>query len=80
MSQGMKEIKKMIKSVNSTKEITRAMELVSSSKLRQARKYLEKVELYEKIVAKSITGLLPSIAKLAYVEDKKEKENTSFLL
>ncbi|GAA0122901.1 ATP synthase F1 subunit gamma [Clostridium faecium] len=73
MSQGMKEIKKMIKSVNSTKEITRAMELVSSSKLRQARKYLEKVELYEKIVAKSITGLLPSIAKLAYVEDKKRE-------
>ncbi len=73
MAQGMKEIKRMIKSVNSTKEITRAMELVSSSKLRQARKRLERLESYQKIVLKSINGLLASVAKLAYPEDEKRE-------
>ena len=37
----MKDIKRRIKSVESTKQITKAMELVASSKLRRAK---EKVE------------------------------------
>ena len=38
---GMKDIKRRIKSVESTMQITKAMELVASSKLRKAK---EKVE------------------------------------
>ena len=41
----MKEIKTRIKSVESTKQITKAMELVSSSKFRKAK---ERAEGYKK--------------------------------
>ena len=40
----MKEIKLRIKSVESTMQITKAMELVASSKLRRAKERVEKVE------------------------------------
>lgn len=39
---GMKDIKRRIKSVESTKQITKAMELVASSKLRKAKERVEK--------------------------------------
>ena len=37
MGVGMKDIKRRIKSVSNTKQITKAMELVSSAKLRRAK-------------------------------------------
>lgn len=43
---GMLDIKRRIKSVNSTKQITKAMELVSSAKLRRARERAEKTRPY----------------------------------
>ncbi|NMA83912.1 MAG: ATP synthase F1 subunit gamma [Epulopiscium sp.] len=42
----MREIKQRIKSVNSTKQITKAMNLVSAAKLQQARGKLEQVRPY----------------------------------
>ena len=44
MAGSMKEIKLRIKSVESTMQITKAMELVASSKLRRAKERVEKVE------------------------------------
>ena len=38
-SGNMKDIKRRVKSVESTMQITKAMELVASSKLRKARQY-----------------------------------------
>ena len=43
---GMKEIKNRIKSVESTKQITKAMELVSSSKFRKAKEKAESTRFY----------------------------------
>lgn len=65
MTQGMKEIKRTIKSVSSTKEITMAMELVSSAKLKKARKQLESLESYKTIVLDSFKRILSSSANLS---------------
>ena len=44
MASGMKDIKRRIKSVESTMQITKAMELVASSKLRRAKEKAERAE------------------------------------
>ena len=44
MGASMKEIKNRIKSVQSTRQITKAMELVASSKVRRARERIERTE------------------------------------
>lgn len=61
---GMKDIKRRIKSVESTMQITKAMELVSSSKLRKAKEKVENSRPYFKIlydtmhkIASNTTGL-----------------------
>ena len=46
----MKEIKLRIKSVQSTRQITKAMELVASSKVRRARERIERTEPYFNIL------------------------------
>lgn len=80
MAQGMKEIKRMIKSVSSTKEITMAMELVSSAKLKKARKRLESLESYQKNVIESIRRVLSSAAKLAYLDEAVSEEKKLFIV
>ena len=54
MAIGMKDIKRRIKSVESTKQITKAMELVASSKLRKAKKTVENARPYFKILYETI--------------------------
>lgn len=51
MPGGMQEIKRRIKSVESTKKITKAMELVATSKLRKTRNQLEQSKPYYTNVA-----------------------------
>ena len=46
----MKAIKRRIKSVESTMQITKAMELVSSSKLRRAKERADKAVPYERFM------------------------------
>ena len=41
MAKGMREIKRQIKSVQNTKQITKAMEMVAASKLRKAQEKAE---------------------------------------
>ncbi len=43
---GARDIKRRIKSVNSTKQITKAMELVSTAKLKRRKNYLEAIKPY----------------------------------
>ncbi len=43
---GMKDIKRRMKSINNTKQITKAMELVSSAKLRRAKEKVESARPY----------------------------------
>ncbi|WP_066506045.1 ATP synthase F1 subunit gamma [Abyssisolibacter fermentans] len=58
MAQGMRDIKRRIRSVSNTKKITKAMELVSSAKLRKARGRLEKTRPYFDTVVRSINDIL----------------------
>jgi len=58
MPQGLNEIKRRIKSVNSTKQITKAMELVSTAKLKKARSRLDKSKVYFHTVSSSINDVL----------------------
>ena len=52
----MKAIKTRIKSVESTRQITKAMELVATSKLRRAKERAERTRPYHEVLAQAISG------------------------
>ena len=55
---GMRDIKRRIKSVKSTKQITKAMEMVASAKLRKTRSRLEESRPFTRAWKKAILGFL----------------------
>ena len=55
---GMKEIKARIKSVESTMQITKAMELVATSKLRRAKENVERTRPFYEILGDAIDDIL----------------------
>ena len=57
-SANMKDIKRRIKSVESTMQITKAMGLVASSKLRRAREKSDKVKLYFDVLYETIHEII----------------------
>ena len=57
MGASMKDIKSRIKSVESTMQITKAMELVSSSKLRRAKERAENARPFFNVLYKTVSGL-----------------------
>ena len=61
MSASMKDIKDRIKSVEGTMQITKAMELVSSSKLRKAKERAERARPFFNILYETISELSDSI-------------------
>ena len=56
----MNDIKSRIKSVTGTMQITKAMELVATSKLRRAREKIEKSRPFHKIIGEAINGIMSS--------------------
>lgn len=60
MSGSMQEIKRRIKSVESTKKITKAMELVATSKLRKTRNQLDELKPYYQKVRETCAEILAS--------------------
>lgn len=54
----MQDIKRRIKSVNSTKQITKAMELVASAKMKKTRERLEKTRPYFNAVGDAINDII----------------------
>lgn len=58
MAQSTKEIKSRIRGVSSTRQITKAMELVSSSKLKRARRSLEQSRPYYNTILANIQDVL----------------------
>ena len=79
MANDMQSIKRRIKSVESTKKITKAMQLVATSKLRKARKQMDELrpyytENYKLIPILGIDGLLnkavEDLVVNAILEDK----------
>ena len=53
----MNDIKGRIKSVSGTMQITKAMELVATSKLRRAREKIESSRPFHKIIREAIDGI-----------------------
>ena len=61
----MKDIKLRIKSVESTMQITKAMELVASSKLRRAKERVEKSRPYFEVLHAALSDIAASNAELS---------------
>ena len=78
---GMQDIKRRIKSVDSTKQITKAMELVSSAKLRRARMRVEENRPYFEKIEETIQGILPHTKELKnpYI-DQREVKKTGYIV
>ena len=55
---GMNDIKARIKSVESTMQITKAMELVATSKLRRAKETVERTRPYTKVLSEAMTDII----------------------
>lgn len=79
--ESMQDIKRRIKSVGSTKQITNAMELVSSSKLKKARKRLTKTEPYFLTVSRSIKDILATSRGISHpMLEKREVKNRCYII
>lgn len=61
MAQGKLAIKARIRSVDSTKKITKAMQLVASSKLQKQKQYMEENREYAHYLKESVTDILSSL-------------------
>ncbi len=73
---GTKDIKRKIKSVNNTRQITKAMELVSTAKLKKAKDKMNLTKPYFKTVLEAIDGIISSqkFIKNIYLEDRESKK------
>ena len=69
------DIKARIKSINDTRQITKAMELISVSKVKRAQEYFDKNLLYFKSLIKAISDLL---VNGDCADDCEKYFNTSF--
>ncbi len=78
----MKEIKLRIKSVQSTMQITKAMELVASSKLRRAKERIERTEPYFNIVHDTLSTIAYGKRdfRSPFVEPREEIKKICYLM
>ncbi|SES83420.1 ATP synthase F1 subcomplex gamma subunit [Natronincola peptidivorans] len=78
---GMQDIKRRIKSVNSTKQITKAMELVSSAKLRKAKERLEKTRPYFKTIKSTVEEIVASTKGIQHeFLNSREVKKTGYIV
>ena len=82
MGASMKEIKNRIKSVQSTRQITKAMELVASSKVRRARERIERTEPFFNILYETMTGIAYGKRdfKSPFVEPREEIKKVCYVI
>ena len=83
MPGGLQEIKRRIKSVESTKKITKAMELVATSKLRKTRNQLEQSKPYYTNVAQTVAEILANCKgnnDSIYLVENKDIEKEVFIV
>ena len=73
MGASLKQIKTRIKSVEGTRQITKAMELVSTLKLRRAKERAENVRPYHDVLAEAIVGLQAGAAESPSVFTSQRK-------
>ncbi len=76
-----RDIKRRIKGISSTKQITKAMELVSSAKLRKSRERLEKTRPYYNVILDNINNVLNSTGNIKHpLLVKREIKNSLFIV
>ncbi len=81
LAQSTKEIKRRIRGISSTKQITKAMELVSSSKLKRARRSLEQSRPYYNTVLENIQDILSVEKNLKHpLLDNREIKNSLYIV
>lgn len=81
MAKSMQGISRRIRGVSSTMQITRAMEMVSSVKLRRARATLEKSRPYYQVVLKDIQSILSSIRGVKHpLLEEREIKSTLYIV
>ncbi|MBV1758808.1 MAG: ATP synthase F1 subunit gamma [Dethiosulfatibacter sp.] len=81
MAQNMIDVKRRIKSVTSTMQITKAMELVATAKLKRARKKLEATKPYFETILESIAEIMAHTKgfKHSFI-DGRQINNTLFIV
>lgn len=78
---GARDIKRKIKSVSNTKQITKAMELVSSAKLRKAKSKLDITKPYFNTVLDTIRSIIKSEKSLKHKYlNRREVKNTLYIV
>ncbi len=81
MAASMKDIKNRIKSIENTMQITKAMELVATSKLRHAKKTIESTEPYFNSIKKAMASISANFREKNNVFfGKKEVKNRLFVV
>lgn len=80
MAQGTKDIKRRIQSIGSIMQITNAMELVASAKLRKSRNRLDSTKPYFETVYENITDILSSTSEKSPLMDQREVKNRAILI
>ena len=77
----MKQIKTRIKSVESTRQITKAMELVATSKLRKAKQRVENARPYHEVMLDAISSLQAGVAENPTVfAEQREVRRTCYVV
>lgn len=79
MAQSTREIKRRMKGIGSTRQITKAMELVSSTKVRKRRIKLEKTRPYYNTVLKSIQEVLKNVSINHPLLQEREVKNSLYI-
>ncbi|MGN1089521.1 MAG: ATP synthase F1 subunit gamma [Huintestinicola sp.] len=79
-SGNMKDIKRRIKSVESTMQITKAMELVASSKLRKAKEKADKARPYFKVLYDTMCDIQAENPKFLSPFTKKNQKGKALLI
>ena len=81
MAAGMNDIKARIKSVESTMQITKAMELVATSKLRRAKETVERTRPFYQILGKAINDIVSiSDERLQVWFDDSQSDKTLYIV
>ena len=80
MAGGAKDIKRRIQSIGSIMQITNAMELVASAKLRKTRERLETTKPYFDTVYDNISHILSSTSEKSDLMDQREVKNRAILI
>lgn len=76
-----RDIRRRIRGISSTKQITKAMELVSSAKLRRARERLDKSRPYYETVLSNIQDVLATTGNMKHpLLDKREVKSSLYII